>query len=181
MSKIYTKTGDKGTTGLLSGTRVPKYHDRVEAYGDIDELTSNIGFLRSLDINNDLKEELLEIQQILFDVSGLLACDKGKYLSRLSPVENKSIVFLEKSIDKMSSEVGTLKDFIIPGGQKEVAFAHVCRTIARRAERRIIKLAAGNEDVAPNIIVFINRLSDYFFTLSRYIAKLKDFEQSKAK
>ena len=180
MAKIYTKGGDKGTTGLLSGTRVPKYHRRVEAYGSIDELSSNIGFLRSLDIDNNLKEDLLKIQQILFDISGLLACDKGKHIHLLTPVKEESIIFLEKSIDTMTSELETLKNFIIPGGQKEVAFAHICRTIARRAERRIVQLA-DEEDIAQNIIIYINRLSDYFFTLSRYIAKSKKFTQSTAK
>lgn len=180
MPKIYTKGGDKGTTGLLSGNRVPKYHIRVEAYGNVDELSTFIGLLRSHDLSVDLQNELFEIQNILFHISGLLACDEGKHMNILTPVEDVSIEFLERAIDKMTSEMEPLKNFIIPGGQKEVAFAHVCRTVARRAERRIVKLA-DSEEIAQNIIIYVNRLSDYFFTLSRYIAKLKDFEQPFAK
>jgi len=180
MPKIYTKGGDKGTTGLLSGTRVPKYHIRVEAYGNIDELSTFIGLLRSHDLTEELKNELFEIQNVLFHISGLLACDQGKHMNILTPVEDESIEYLEKAIDKMTSEMEPLKNFIIPGGQKEVAFAHVCRTVARRAERRIVKLA-DNEEIAQNIIIYVNRLSDYFFTLSMYIAKLKDFKQPFAK
>jgi cob(I)alamin adenosyltransferase len=180
MSKIYTKRGDKGTTQLLSGDKVPKYHYRVEAYGSIDELTSYIGLLRSSDLKAEIKSELLEIQQILFDISGLLACNKGKHLKLLRSIKNEQIEFLEKSIDKMTNEIGELKHFIIPGGQKEVAYAHICRVTARNAERKIVYLA-DKENIEQNIIIYINRLSDYFFTLSRYIAKLKNYEQAIAK
>ena len=180
MSKIYTKNGDDGTTSLLSGKRVPKFHIRVEAYGIIDELSSNIGFLRSLDIPDILYEELIEIQQILFDISGLLACDEGKHLKMLTQVKDKSIEFLEKFIDRMTKELPPLKEFILPGGQTEVAFAHICRTSCRKAERRIVELAE-KEPIDKNIIIYINRLSDYFFTLSRKLSVDCGFEQTKAK
>ena len=180
MAKIYTKGGDKGTTSLMSGTRVPKYHIRVEAYGTIDELTSFVGLLRAYNINQNIKDELIEIQQILFNISGLLSCDKGKFSNILTSVTDDSIVYLEKSIDKMTEELKPLKKFILPGGQKEVAYTHVCRTVARKAERKIVELA-DNEKIEQNIIIYINRLSDYFFTLSRYISKQNNFEQTIAK
>ena len=180
MNKIYTKGGDDGSTSLLSGKRVPKYHIRVDAYGIIDELSSNIGFLRSMDISDILYKELIEIQQILFDISGLLACDEGKHLKILNPIKNESIVFLEKSIDEMTKKIPPLKKFILPGGQTEVAFAHICRTSCRKAERRIVELAE-KEQINNNIIIYINRLSDYFFTVSRIIAQEKKFEQISAK
>lgn len=180
MSKIYTKGGDNGTTSLLSGKRVPKYHLRVDTYGIIDELSSNIGFLRSLDISDKLCQELPAIQQVLFDISGLLACDEEKFLKILNPLEDKTIEILEKSIDLMDEKLPKLKKFILPGGQIEVASAHICRTICRRAERKIVELSE-KEPVDKNIIIYINRLSDYFFTLSRMIAYEKGFEQTIAK
>ncbi len=180
MAKIYTKGGDKGTTQLLSGKRVPKYDIRVEAYGSIDEISAHIGYLVSMDISEKIKTDLLFIQQILFDISGLLACDAGKHLKLLNPVENSSIEKIETLIDDMTADLPPLTKFIIPGGQKEVAYVHICRTVTRRAERNIVKLA-DNEQINENIIIFINRLSDYFFTLSRYVAKLKNFKQIDAK
>ncbi len=179
MQKIYTKDGDKGTTQLLSGKKVPKYNIRVEAYGTVDELTSHIGFFRSLNLNNKIKEELLKIQKILFDISGLLACDQKKHSDLLNPVKNESIKYLENKIDQMFKKFPPLKKFIIPGGQTEVAYCHICRTITRRAERNIVKLAV-NEKISENIIIFINRLSDYFYSLSRYLAFLKKYNQSTA-
>jgi len=180
MSKIYTKGGDKGITQLLSGKKVPKYHIRVEAYGTIDELSSHIGFFRSMDLPDDLYIELLDIQQILFNIAGLLSCDEGKYLNILHPVKNSSIEQIEKTIDRMTNELEPFKNFIIPGGQKEVAYAHICRIVTRRAERNIVKLA-DTENIYDNILIYVNRLSDYFFTLSRYLSKIKGFKQPIAK
>ncbi len=177
MAKIYTKGGDNGTTQFLSGKRVPKYHIRVEAYGNIDELTSFVGLLRSFELSVNIKSQLLEIQQVLFNISGLLACDQGKHLKILTKVSNDNIKLIEQSIDKMTEKLEPLRKFILPGGIQEVAVAHICRTIARRAERSIVKLA-DVENIEQNIIIYINRLSDYFFTLSRYIAKIKNFEQN---
>jgi len=180
MKKIYTKAGDDGTTQLLSGKRVAKYHLRVEAYGNVDELTSHIGFLRGLKITEKINSELIYIQHVLFDISGLLSCDSGKHINILNAVTEESIIFLENSIDKISNELPQLKKFILPGGQMEVAYCHICRTICRRTERIIVKLA-DNETIANNIIVFMNRLSDYFFILSRKIAKDNNFEQTTVK
>ncbi len=176
--KIYTKGGDKGKTSLLSGTRVPKYHIRVEAYGTIDELTSYIGLLRAADIKSEYKDHLIEIQRRLFDISGLLACDKGKFIDKLNKIENKDIEFLENNIDKIQENLPPLRAFVLPGGQYEVALAHICRTISRKAERRIVELA-DKETIDTKIIIYMNRLSDYFFVLARAIAKDKNFEQLK--
>jgi cob(I)alamin adenosyltransferase len=179
MAKIYTKGGDKGTTQFLSGKRVPKYHIRIEAYGNIDELTSYVGLLRSFDLSQQIKQQLLEIQQVLFNISGLLACDEGKHLKLLTQIKETDIQHLEQAIDQMTAELEPLRKFIIPGGQQQVAYAHICRTIARRAERSIVKLS-DSEKIDQHIIIYINRLSDYFFTLSRFIAKLKNFKQNYA-
>ncbi len=176
--KIYTKTGDKGKTSLLSGERLPKYHIRVEAYGNIDELTSFVGLLRSLDIDEDIKSQLVEIQRRLFDIAGLLACDKGKLTDKLRKISTSDVEFLEKKIDYFTSKLPPLKAFVLPGGQYEVSICHICRTVCRRAERSVVKLA-DTEEIDNNIIVYLNRLSDYFFVLSRYIAKSKNFEQIK--
>lgn len=180
MPKIYTKTGDDGTTQLLSGRRVAKYHIRVEAYGTVDELSSHLGFLRSLDLTNEIKTQIIDIQRVLFNISGLLACDQGKHLNLLKEVENKDIETLEKLIDQMTEVVGPLTQFVLQGGQQEVGYIHVCRTVARRAERCIVKLS-HNEKIWNNIIVYINRLSDFLFTLSRFVAFQKKFEQIQAK
>ncbi|MBN2892017.1 MAG: cob(I)yrinic acid a,c-diamide adenosyltransferase [Bacteroidales bacterium] len=180
MSKIYTKGGDDGTTSLLSGKRVSKYHPRVEAYGNVDELSSNIGLLRGHNISEEIKQELQCIQQTLFDIMGLLACDQGKYVDKLNPVEDSSIQFLEKSIDKMTAKLPPLANFVLPGGIIEVGMAHVCRSICRRAERRVVEFA-DMEPVESNIIIFINRLSDYLFTLTRKIAQDAGYEQIKTK
>lgn len=177
MQKIYTKGGDKGFTQLLGGKRVTKYNIRVEAYGSVDELTSNIGFLRSLKITNEINLELVNIQHILFNICGLLACDSDTYMNILKPVTDESIVFLENSIDKMTNELPPLIKFVLPGGQMEVAYCHICRTVCRRAERNIVKLS-DNESVDSKIIIFINRLSDYLYTLSRKIASDFQFEQT---
>ncbi len=178
MAKIYTKKGDKGTTSLLSGKRVPKFHIRVEAYGNIDELTSFVGLLRSMDLNENIKNELVAIQQVLFNISGLLSCDEGKFFKILKPVTNEDIDFLENSIDKMTEKIGKIKHFILPGGRVDVSYAHICRVVARRAERRIVELA-DKEKIDDKIIVYVNRLSDYFFTLSRFIAAENNFSQIK--
>jgi len=180
MPKIYTKTGDDGSTQLLSGKRVAKYHIRVEAYGTIDELSSHIGYLRTLNLEENIKNDLISIQKTLFNISGLLSCDSGKFLEMLEKVKPQEIEYLEKKIDEMTDLVGPLTKFVLPGGQTEVAYIHICRTVARRAERNVVKLS-HNEKIDNTIIVFINRLSDYLFTLARYVAKQKNFEQIFAK
>jgi cob(I)alamin adenosyltransferase len=173
--KIYTKTGDKGETGLLGGERILKNSPRIEAYGTIDELNSFIG-LTIIEVQDDLVKSILnKIQNRLFMV--------GSDLSTPNSIENqkKNIIRIpaeyykemEKSIDFFEEKVGELKNFIIPGGSKPAALLHVCRTISRRAERRVVALNSL-EQINENIVIFLNRLSDLFFVLSRYENKISN-------
>lgn len=167
--KLYTKTGDKGQTGLIGGTRVSKNDIRLEAYGTVDELNSHIGMLASMNLPDENKKFLLEIQNILFAVGSNLATDTSKteYKSA-SIIKEEFISKVEREIDKADEKLPPLSHFILPGGSPEAAQCHICRTVARRAERRIIEM----NDVYPvdnKLIIYINRLSDYFFALSRLI------------
>lgn len=166
--KIYTKTGDKGQTSLFGGTRINKDHIQIEAYGTIDELNSFIGLLIS-QLDEDSASALLKkTQSILFDIGSHLASD-GKADSHLPVLDTDQTSVLEKEIDSMTEKLPPLKSFIMPGGNQRISIAHVCRTICRRAERRVVSLQEFKE-VDAFIIVYLNRLSDYFFVLSRYIA-----------
>jgi len=169
--KIYTKTGDKGQTSLIGGTRVPKYHPRIEAYGTIDELKSYIGLVRDQDVSDDIRELLLEIQDRLFTIESQLAYDPETKLSRPLPeIEEKDITLLEKTIDSMNTELEPLSSFILPGGHVAVSHCHVARCICRRAERITIRLSEIHPVEALNI-KYLNRLSDYLFVLARKIGK----------
>ena len=164
--KIYTKGGDKGETSLLGGTRVPKYHERIEAYGTLDELNSFIGLLCDHVDNVSTKETLIKIQNNVFVVESHLAADKLEDMERLPMLTDDDILFLEKEIDRMNVYLPELKSFILPGGHPVVSYCHVARTVCRRAERLTIKVA----EIYPveNIIIrYLNRLSDYFFVLAR--------------
>ena len=167
--KIYTKTGDSGQTSLFSGERVAKYHDRIEAYGTIDELNSFIGLLRSENIDKYTEKTIINIQNILFDIGTELAITKEvKFeINKISPLHTK---LLEDEIDFINKNLPPLKNFTIPGGCKLNSSADICRTVCRRAERLVIKLA-DKEKISPNIIIYLNRLSDYFFVLSRKFLK----------
>ena len=167
--KIYTKTGDKGQTSLLSGERVSKYNNRIEAYGTIDELNSFIGLLRSGKLNNEDDLFLLKIQNKLFNIGSNLAMGEKESSFKPTSVKEEDIILLEKEMDKIDAAVTKLSNFILPGGNQSVAHSHVCRSICRRAERLIVKLADETE-IDMNIIKFVNRLSDYFFLLSRKIS-----------
>ena len=173
--KIYTKTGDKGETGLLGGKRVPKDDERIEAYGTIDELNSVIGVVLNY-INNKEVLDLLEvIQNNLFVIGSDLASPQEKegIRSRISLVKQEEINKLEKAIDYFDSKLDALKNFILPGGAKGASMFHLARTVCRRAERRVITLK-NNADINENIIVYLNRLSDLLFVLSRYDNKIND-------
>lgn len=164
--KIYTKTGDKGTTALLGGARVSKAHQRLEAYGTIDELNSYIGLLRDQEVNASRRNLLKTIQDRLFVVGSNLATVPGKELQKVPVLVNEDVEELEKAIDQMDQELPPLKYFILPGGHQAVSFCHIARTVCRRAERNTV-LLAENEEVAEMIIIYLNRLSDYLFVLAR--------------
>lgn len=169
--KIYTRTGDKGQTSLIGGTRVPKYHPRIEAYGTIDELKSYLGLVRDQDISDDIKELLLEIQDRLFTIESQLAYDPETKLTRPLPeIIDNDITLLEKAIDSMNTELEPLSSFILPGGHVAVSHCHVARCICRRAERITIRLSEIHV-VEPLNIKYLNRLSDYLFVLARKIGK----------
>jgi cob(I)alamin adenosyltransferase len=165
-SKIYTKGGDMGETSLLGGSRVPKYHERIEAYGTLDELNSFIGLLRDQPMKPHYKEKLLRIQEIIFVAESRLAADKVENMNQLPFISEEDILDLENEIDKMNVGLPELKSFILPGGHPTVSHCHLSRTVCRRAERLVIKLSLAN-NVDGLIIKYLNRLSDYFFVLGR--------------
>ena len=164
--KIYTKTGDKGETSLVSGTRVPKYHSRIEAYGTIDELNSNLGLIRSQNIDTNSKQILIKIQNALFTIGCNLSQDESPKRYNLPFISISDIEILETEMDKMNENLPPITHFILPGGHTIVAWCHIARTVCRRAERLIIKLSVDNQ-IDELIIQYINRLSDYLFVLSR--------------
>jgi len=168
--KIYTKQGDKGETSLIGGTRVPKYDERIEAYGTVDELNSFVGLIRDQDIDLHYKQVLLNIQNILFVVESHLASDNPESVSKLPSISNKDILILENEIDKMNEELPELKSFILPGGHTTVSYCHIARTICRRAERLTIKLTE-KYNIDEIVVKYLNRLSDYFFVLARKLTK----------
>ena len=167
--KIYTKTGDKGTTSLIGGTRVPKYHPRIEAYGTVDELNAFIGLLRDQDIDSHSKTVLTEIQDRLFTLESLVAQEPNKKAANLPKLSDVDVELLEKEIDIMNEKLPALTSFILPGGHPIVSYCHICRTICRRSERLLIKLSE-NSPVEKLSIIYLNRLSDYFFVLGRKFA-----------
>lgn len=167
--KIYTKTGDKGETSLIGGSRVPKYHLRIECYGTLDELNSFVGHLRDQVRNEEIRNELFLVQENLFTLESLLAVEPGITVKQMLPELSESDVqFLELSIDKMNANLPVLRNFIIPGGHPLVSLCHVCRTVCRRSERLVIRLAS-EEKVDEILIHYLNRLADYFFVLARRI------------
>lgn len=175
--KIYTKTGDDGSTGLYGGARVPKYDIRIESYGTVDELNSYIGLIRDQSTNEETVKILLEVQDRLFTIGSMLAVQPGKKNLSVPVLELADIELLEKEIDKMDVLLEPMKHFILPGGHTAVSFVHIARCVCRRAERLTVHLAAENE-VDDLIIKYLNRLSDYLFTLARFMSKeLKATEQ----
>lgn len=166
-SLIYTRTGDKGTTSLVGGTRVPKTHIRLEAYGTVDELNSYLGLLYTGLTAEEDRKIILWVQHKLFSVGAYLATDQELTNLRVeSMIADDDIRRLELAIDEADAQLPALKAFVIPGGSKESAVCQICRTICRRAERRILTLSETCE-VSVNVSSFINRLSDYLFVLAR--------------
>lgn len=168
--KIYTRTGDNGTTGLIGGTRVKKYNIRLEAYGTVDELNSYIGLIRSVFKDEATDSTLGKIQNKLFVIGANLATEgTNELIKKQVPCREEDIVMLEKEMDRMVEVLPPLNHFILPGGSEASAFCHVARTVCRRAERRIVELSEKAE-VDKVLIKYINRLSDYLFVLSRKIS-----------
>lgn len=168
--KIYTKKGDTGTTGLIGGTRVLKSSLRIESYGTIDELNSYIGVVRDQGIDAKYIEQLIEIQDRLFTIGSSLASDPEKSKMKIPDLKIEDVSLLENWMDEMDAELPEMKFFVLPGGHQTISFCHVSRCVCRRAERLIVDLSQ-HEFVAELVTVYINRLSDYLFVLSRKIAQ----------
>jgi cob(I)alamin adenosyltransferase len=170
--KIYTKTGDKGTTALIGGTKVPKSHLRIEAYGTIDELNSYLGYCRDIITDETTKSTLLEIQDRLFTIGSSLACDPIKEPKmRIPDLNGEDIIFIEKQIDRMDEQLPPMRSFILPGGHPTVSQLHIARCVCRRAERACVRLELESLEVEPLILQYLNRLSDYLFVLARFTAQ----------
>ena len=167
--KIYTKTGDDGTTGLFGGGRVPKDHPRVAAYGTVDELNCHLGWIRSMDLPADIDEALERVQDELF----ALGCDLGtplyvKASAKVRRIAPEDARWLEQAIDRWDGEIAPLRSFILPGGDSPAAAVHLARAVCRRAERETVTLA-GREPITEAVLVYLNRLSDFLFTLGRVL------------
>lgn len=175
-SGIYTGGGDRGETSLLGGKRVPKFHRRIEAYGSVDELMAHTALLRDLVEDGPIRADLLAILDIQMATASIIATDCEDCPVSLPGFGAAEVVFLEKKIDEMDATLKPLTSFIIPGGHPAISQAHVARTVCRRTEREILKLSRETS-VDEEIIRFYNRLSDYFFVLSRRIAHLLGIEQ----
>ena len=180
--KLYTKTGDDGTTGLFSGKRVSKHHVRIKAYGTVDELNAWIGLIRNDEIAAETNSFLIKIQNELMVIASQLADDTSEKTPKLSgkivPIAFENVTEIESEIDKINNELPELKNFIIPGGHLLISYTHLARCTCRRAERFITELK-GEEEVSNVIIAYINRLSDYLFILARKLSK--DFEVEEIK
>ena len=167
--KIYTKTGDKGLTSLIGGTRVPKFHLRIESYGTVDELNSYIGLISCQDIDGRHQKVLKEIQDRLFTVGASLASDPEKSKMKIPDLHESDIQLLEEEMDRMNEELPELRHFILPGGNTIASWCHVARCICRRAERLTVHLASESF-VDEKTTIYLNRLSDYLFVLARKIS-----------
>ena len=167
--KIYTKTGDKGYTSLIGGTRVPKYHIRIEGYGTVDELNSYIGLIADQDITPHDKQLLKQVQDRLFTIGSSLAADPERSKMVIPDLHVSDIELLEKEMDAMDEQLPPLKHFILPGGNNAISFCHIARCVCRRAERITVHLAEESP-VDEKVNIYLNRLSDYLFTLARKIA-----------
>ena len=176
--KIYTKTGDKGKTSLIGGTKVPKSDIRIDSYGTVDELNSYIGLVSDQVTDAYSITILREIQDRLFTIGSSLACDPDKEpLMKIPDLKEEDIALLESEIDKMNEVLPPMKSFLLPGGHVAVSTAHVARCVCRRAERICVTMQEQGQFIEPIVIKYINRLSDYLFVLSRYIGHLLGVEE----
>jgi len=183
--KIYTKTGDKGTTALFGGTRVPKDHIRIESYGTVDELNSFIGLIRDQEIDLHYKKILIEIQDRLFTVGAILATPPEKEVKKNGELRLQKLGILESDIQMLENEIDTMEEalptmthFVLPGGNTTVSYCHIARCVCRRAERLAVHLD-HNEPVAEIVIMYLNRLSDYLFVLARKLSSDLNAEEIK--
>ena len=167
--KIYTRTGDKGLTSLIGGTRVPKSSLRIECYGTVDELNSHLGLVSDQEVNAARRPLLKEIQDRLFTIGSALAADPDKSKMKLPDLHAADVTLLEDEMDRLNADLPELRAFILPGGHPAVSHAHVARCVCRRAERLVIHLSEDSF-VAELVVVYLNRLSDYLFVLSRAMA-----------
>ncbi|QED37794.1 cob(I)yrinic acid a,c-diamide adenosyltransferase [Antarcticibacterium arcticum] len=175
--KIYTKTGDKGTTSLFGGTRVPKHHIRIESYGTVDELNAHIGLLKDQDCGDHTRNILNRVQDRLFTIGSTLATEpekatlkSGKDRLGISRISAEDIELLEQEMDRMNGELPPMTNFILPGGHQSVSFCHIARCVCRRAER----MATALHEISPfddMVLMYLNRLSDYLFVLARMLSK----------
>lgn len=178
--RIYTKTGDQGTTSLIGGTKVPKNDIRIETYGTVDELNSWIGLISDLLQDNTLNQELKEVQDRLFTIGSSLATDAEKEPKmKLPDLHEEDITFLEKRIDYMTAELPPMKSFILPGGHPTVSSIHIVRCVCRRAERLAVSMQQNDLFIDEKVIRYLNRLSDYLFTLARYAGQKLGAEEIK--
>ncbi len=183
--KIYTKTGDKGTTALFGGTRVPKHHIRIDSYGTVDELNSYLGLIRDQDIAQVYKNSLMQIQEKLFTLGAILATDpekavlkSGKERLNIARIKDQDISSLESQMDLMNQKLPPMTHFVLPGGHQTVSFCHIARCVCRRAER----LATALNDLEPideSVLMYLNRLSDYLFVLARMLSNELNAEEIK--
>lgn len=174
--KIYTRTGDKGETGLLGGARVPKHHIRIESYGTLDELNSFLGLLRDTPGTNLHLDAIIRIQEQLFTIGSHLAMEPGNTSFKLPEFNKDEIAFLEQEIDRMTAELPEMRNFILPGGSQAVSVCHVARCVCRRAERLVV-LLNDSEKVEESIVTYLNRLSDFLFVLARMLGKETNAEE----
>lgn len=176
--KIYTKTGDKGSTSLIGGVRVPKSHIRIEAYGTVDELNSYLGMVNDMAQNHKISEWLREIQDRLFTVGSVLATTPDKEVKmKLPDVHTEDVQWLEQRIDEMNETLPEMRSFIIPGGNLAASTCHVTRCICRRAERICVAMQEQQEYIPGLIVQYLNRLSDFLFVLARYIGHINGAQE----
>ncbi len=175
--KIYTKTGDEGLTSLFGGKRVSKSELRIDTYGTTDELNAWIGVLRDLEVNQNRKDTLVEIQDRLFTIGSILATEPGNTKVKIPSLSEADINFLEKQIDEMDALLQPMRFFVLPGGHPSVSWGHVARTVCRRSERLTIALDKA-EKVDPLVIKYLNRLSDYLFVLCRMMTHELKIEET---
>ncbi|MDG1245295.1 MAG: cob(I)yrinic acid a,c-diamide adenosyltransferase [Polaribacter sp.] len=175
--KIYTKTGDNGTTGLYGGNRVKKYNLRIDSYGTVDELNAYIGLIKGQEISTSIKDSLLKIQNELFTLGAMLATPTEKETLKsgaerlnIPKIDSSSILFLENEIDAMEEGLAPMTHFILPGGHQSVSFCHIARCVCRRSERLCVALN-DEETINNDILKYLNRLSDYLFVLARKLSK----------